>query len=102
HLTRMGQAALVGDRVKDDDQFTRTSPLKRAKEIKQPVLMAYGSDDLRVPLPHGEKMKDALLASGNKDVEWVVYENEGHGFALEKNNYDFWTRVEKFLARTLQ
>ena len=93
---------LMGDRVKDDDQFTRTSPLKRAKEIKQPVLMAYGGDDLRVPLPHGEKMKDALLASGNKDVELIVYENEGHGFALEKNNYDFWTRVEKFLARTLK
>lgn len=93
---------LIGDRVKDDAQFTRTSPLKRANEIKQPVLMAYGSDDLRVPLPHGEKMKEALLASGNKDVELIVYANEGHGFLLEKNNYDFWTRVEKFLARTLQ
>jgi dipeptidyl aminopeptidase/acylaminoacyl peptidase len=62
---KYGMPELIGDRVKDDDQFTRTSPLKRAKEIKQPVLMAYGSDDLRVPLPHGEKMKDALLASGN-------------------------------------
>ena len=99
---KYGMPEWIGDRVKDDDQFTRTSPLKRAKEIKQPVLMAYGSDDLRVPLPHGEKMKDALLASGNKDVELIVYENEGHGFALEKNNYDFWTRVEKFLARTLK
>jgi dipeptidyl aminopeptidase/acylaminoacyl peptidase len=99
---KYGMPEWIGDRVKDDDQFTRTSPLKRAKEIKQPVLMAYGGDDLRVPLPHGEKMKDALLASGNKDVEFVMYENEGHGFQLEKNNYDFWTRVEKFLARTLQ
>jgi dipeptidyl aminopeptidase/acylaminoacyl peptidase len=99
---KYGMPEWIGDRVKDDDQFTRTSPLKRAKEIKQPVLMAYGGDDLRVPLPHGEKMKDALLASGNKDVELIVYENEGHGFQLEKNNYDLWTRVEKFLARTLQ
>lgn len=99
---KYGMPLYTGDRVKDDDQFTRTSPLKRAKEIKQPVLMAYGSDDLRVPLPHGEKMRDAMLSSGNKDVELVVYQNEGHGFMLEKNKFDFWTSVEKFLARTLK
>jgi hypothetical protein len=34
-------------------------------------------------------------------VEWVVYNEEGHGWMLEANHVDFWSRVEKFLARNL-
>jgi dipeptidyl aminopeptidase/acylaminoacyl peptidase len=98
---RFGMPLMVGDRDKDAAQFTATSPLKQAAQIKQPVLMAYGEDDLRVPLPHGTKMRDALIASGNKNVEWVQYEGEGHGFMLTKNNVDLWGRVERFLAKHL-
>jgi dipeptidyl aminopeptidase/acylaminoacyl peptidase len=96
---RYGMPLLVGDREKDKAQLDATSPLKRAKEITKPVLMAYGTEDRRVPLPHGTKMRDALKAAGKVEVEWVEYEQEGHGFLLEKNQVDFWTRVEKFLAR---
>lgn len=98
---RYGMPKLIGDKDKDADQFAATSPLKRASEIKQPVLMAYGEEDYRVPLPHGTKMRDALIATGNKNVEWVQYEGEGHGFMLVKNNVDLWTRVERFLATHL-
>ena len=94
-----GMSKLVGDREKDRAQLDRTSPLKRAAEITKPVLMAYGGKDYRVPLPHGEKMRDALKKAGKVEVEWVEYEDEGHGFLLEKNNVDFWSRVEKFLER---
>ncbi|MBL8330960.1 MAG: S9 family peptidase [Rubrivivax sp.] len=96
---RYGLPALVGDREKDKAQLDATSPLKRAREITKPVLMAYGSEDFRVPLPHGTRMRDALKDAGKVEVEWVVYEQEGHGFMLEKNLVDFWTRVERFLAR---
>ena len=99
---RYGMPRLVGDRVADKAQLDATSPLKRAAEITKPVLMAYGTKDLRVPLPHGTKMRDALKAAGKVDVEWVEYEEEGHGFLLEKNRVDFWSRVEKFLARHLK
>ncbi|MEN3274411.1 MAG: hypothetical protein V7631_201 [Massilia sp.] len=64
--------------------------------------MAYGELDMRVPLPHGAKMHDALAASGNNKVEWVEYEGEGHGWVLLKNTVDFWTRVESFLDRNLK
>jgi dipeptidyl aminopeptidase/acylaminoacyl peptidase len=97
-----GMPRLVGDREKDRAQLDRTSPLKRAAEIRSPVLMAYGSEDRRVPLPHGEKMRDALRSAGKVEVEWVVYDQEGHGFLLPKNNVDFWNRVERFLAKHLQ
>ncbi len=91
---------LIGDPEKDAQQFRETSPLLRAAEIKQPVLMAYGAQDQRVPLINGEKMR-AALAGHNKAVEWVVYPDEGHGWRREANQIDFWGRVETFLARNL-
>ncbi len=94
-----GMTAMVGDRVKDAEQFRRTSPLKRAAELKQPLLLAYGASDLRVPLTHGTEFKGAVEAAGNKDVEWVVYAGEGHGWAKLENNLDFFGRVERFLAK---
>ncbi|MDD2919181.1 prolyl oligopeptidase family serine peptidase [Rhodoferax sp.] len=92
---------LIGDPDKDKEQFKRTSPVERAADITQPVLMAYGGLDNRVPLINGEKMR-AALASHNKKVEWVVYADEGHGWLKVANNVDFWTRVEKFLAENMK
>ncbi|HEY0488695.1 MAG TPA: alpha/beta fold hydrolase [Telluria sp.] len=101
-FVRYGMPRMIGDPDKDAAQLTATSPLKQAARIRQPVLMAYGEEDYRVPLPHGTKMRDALLAAGNKNVEWIQYAEEGHGWNLEKNNVDFWTRVERFLDKHLK
>jgi dipeptidyl aminopeptidase/acylaminoacyl peptidase len=91
---------LIGDPDKDAEQFRRTSPVVRAAEIKQPVLLAYGALDRRVPLINGEKML-AALRPHNKNVEWVVYPDEGHGWMRLENKVDFMRRVEAFLARHL-
>lgn len=99
---RFGMPKMIGDPNNDAEQLKRTSPLQQAARIKQPVFMAYGEEDYRVPMPHGTKMRDALKATGNTQVEWVVYDGEGHGWVLEENNVDFWTRVEKFLAKHLK
>jgi dipeptidyl aminopeptidase/acylaminoacyl peptidase len=88
----------VGDRVADAAQFKATSPLAQAARIKQPLLLAYGGADVRVPIIHGTRFYDAVKA-GNPNVEWVEYEKEGHGWYLPATNVDFWTRVEKFLDR---
>ncbi len=87
---------MVGDQAKDAAMLKAASPLENAGRIKSPVLMAYGLQDARVPIIHGEKMRDALEAA-HKSVEWVVYQEEGHGFLLEKNRYDFYGRVAAFL-----
>ncbi|MDO8286717.1 MAG: alpha/beta fold hydrolase [Rhodoferax sp.] len=92
---------LIGDPVKDAGMLAANSPLVNAKRIKAPVLLAYGDKDMRVPIEHGEKMRDALQANGNAP-EWVVYEGEGHGWRRPETNYDFWGRVEKFLAKHLK
>ncbi|MFG6464753.1 alpha/beta hydrolase family protein [Roseateles sp. DXS20W] len=92
---------LVGDPVKDADMIATHSPVKQAARIKAPVLLAFGEDDLRVPLAHGKRMREALAEAGNPP-EWVTYPGEGHGFSVVKNRIDFAERMAAFLARHLQ
>lgn len=98
---RHGMPALVGDREKDKAQLASTSPLKLAGKLTRPVLMAYGGEDMRVPIDHGTRMRDALKPH-NPNVEWVEYPDEGHGWSLEATRVDFWGRVERFLERHLK
>lgn len=91
---------VIGDREKDAAQLKATSPLQQASRIKQPVLLAYGGADRRVPIIHGVEFRNAARKT-NQDIEWVEYVEEGHGWFLVKNRVDFWTRVEKFLARNI-
>ena len=93
---QFGMPLLIGDRGKDAERLKATSPVNIASRITQPVILAYGGADHRVPIAHGEKFRDAVLKY-NKNVEWIEYVDEGHGWSLYKNQIDFWTRVEKFL-----
>lgn len=92
-------SAFAGDRDKDAEQIKATSPLRLAGKIHQPVLLAYGGEDKRVPITHGRQFRRNL--DGTKDVEWIEYPEEGHGWRKVNNRVDFWTRVERFLARNI-
>lgn len=78
---RYGFPILVGDPVQDAAQLAATSPLKQAARITQPLLLAYGGDDRRVPVSHGRKFYDAVRQT-NKNVDWIVYDKEGNGWGL--------------------
>jgi dipeptidyl aminopeptidase/acylaminoacyl peptidase len=93
-----GMPEMIGDRIKDAAQLKATSPLQQAERLTQPLLMAYGGADRRVPINHGTKFLNAVRKT-NSQVEWIEYSEEGHGWYLVKNRVDFWTRVEKFLER---
>jgi dipeptidyl aminopeptidase/acylaminoacyl peptidase len=95
-----GMPQLVGDPVQDAEQLKATSPLLQAARIRQPLLLAYGGSDMRVPLPHGTRFYKAIKET-NPNVEWIEYPEEGHGWALPKNRIDFWGRVEKFLDKNI-
>ena len=95
-----GMPTLVGDKVKDAAQLKETSPLEQAARIKQPLLLAHGNADHRVPIVHGIRMRDAV-AKTNPQLEWVEYADEGHGWKLVPNRIDWWTRVEKFLQKNI-
>lgn len=98
---RHGMPTLIGDRVKDAAELKANSPIHVAARIKQPVLLAYGERDQRVPLEHGKAMRSALQAAGNAQVDWITYPKEGHGWRDPATEVDFWNRVARFLARHL-
>ncbi|PTT79166.1 S9 family peptidase [Pelomonas sp. HMWF004] len=91
---------LVGDPTQDAAMLAANSPIKVAARIKAPLLLAHGREDMRVPLAHGTRMRDALAAAG-RPPEWVVYDGEAHGFTKPENRLDFARRVETFLAKHL-
>ena len=92
---------LLGDPVADAALLREASPVQQAARIKSPVLLAYGSEDRRVPLEHGTRMRAALQAAG-RDPQWVVYDGEGHGWQRRENRVDFARRLERFLADHLR
>jgi dipeptidyl aminopeptidase/acylaminoacyl peptidase len=89
-----------GDPKTDQAYMKATSALENVSKIKAPVLMAYGSEDVRVPLIHGERMRDLLLKQGNS-VEWMVMTGEGHGWAKESNNIKWGEAVMSFIDRNI-
>lgn len=91
----------VGDPVKDVAMIAKYSPVRQAKSIKAPLLLAYGEDDRRTPIAHGTRLRDAMIAAGNPPI-WVTYSGEGHGFGNTKNEIDFDQRMEIFLAKYLK
>ena len=97
---KFGMPKLLGDRVSDAADLKANSPLTHASSIKQPLLLAYGQVDKRVPLVHGETFRKAVQPN-NAALEWVVYEDEGHGWQLPANRVDFWNRTARFLDRHL-
>ncbi|MDP0965044.1 prolyl oligopeptidase family serine peptidase, partial [Klebsiella pneumoniae] len=84
--------------VKDAAELKANSPITLAASIKMPLLLAYGERDRRVPIEHGVAMRRALEAAGNRQVEWQVYEKEGHGWREPATQIDFWNRVAQFLS----
>lgn len=92
---------MVGDLKEDATLLRDAAPIEHAKEIRAPLLMAFGGNDVRVPIQHGTTMRNALEAAGRKP-EFVIYDGEGHGFLKVENRVDFYTRMEKFLAKNLQ
>jgi dipeptidyl aminopeptidase/acylaminoacyl peptidase len=87
---------MVGDPVKDSLLLDESSPARHADRIKTPLFIAQGTNDPRVVKAESDQMVAALKAQG-VDVEYMVKDNEGHGFHNEENRFDFYTAMERFL-----
>ena len=91
---------MVGDPVKDKNLLTATSPALNAQKIKTPLLVAQGAQDPRVNKAESDQIVNGLKKRGI-DVEYMVKEDEGHGFHNEENKFDFYEAMEKFLDKHL-
>jgi dipeptidyl aminopeptidase/acylaminoacyl peptidase len=76
------------------------SPLFRADKIKRPLLIAQGSNDPRVKQTEGSQIMRAMTRKGLPGT-YVLYSDEGHGFARPENRLSFFAISEAFLAQCL-
>ena len=92
----------IGDpeNPQDKDMLTKASPLFSANRIKAPLLIGQGANDPRVKQAEAEQIIAAMEKNG-LPVTYVLYPDEGHGFARPENRIDFNARAEGFLAKCL-
>src|SRR6185369_780893 len=93
---RMGNV----DDPKDADLVYRASPLNFANKIVRPLLIGQGANDPRVKQAESEQIVSAI-EKNRGSVTYVVYPDEGHGFARPENRTDFNARAEAFLGMHL-
>jgi len=90
------QRARIGDPAQSRRALDEVSPLKRAADVRVPLLIAHGEEDTRVLPSQSKDMVKALKALGNP-VEWMPFEREGHGFFWVSDQVRYYRAVLKFL-----
>ena len=90
----------IGDPEKDKELLKAASPVFHADRITAPLFVAQGANDPRVKKAESDQIVEALRSRGI-EVEYMVKENEGHGFRNEENRFDFYRAMERFLATHL-
>jgi dipeptidyl aminopeptidase/acylaminoacyl peptidase len=91
--------SLVGSLPEAESWYRDRSPLHFADRLAAtPLLMLHGDSDPVVPVEQSRAFVERCVATGG-DVEFVVYEGEGHGFRRPENQLDEYQRMQGFLAR---
>ena len=90
----------VGDPAADADFLWSRSPLSRVHDIRIPLLIAQGANDPRVKQDESEQIVAALREAGIEH-DYLLFPDEGHGFAKPENRLRFYAAAERFLARYL-
>jgi dipeptidyl aminopeptidase/acylaminoacyl peptidase len=79
----------------------RISPINHVDQIKCPMMVIHGANDPRVPVGEAEQIV-AALKKRDIPVEYLRYEDEGHGLAKLKNRLDAYPKMIEFLDRYLK
>jgi len=90
----------VGNPDTEEDFLKSRSPLFFVDRIKIPMLIAQGANDPRVKQAEAEQIVAAMKEKGI-DHEYLLFEDEGHGFARPENRLKFYAAAERFLAKHL-
>jgi dipeptidyl aminopeptidase/acylaminoacyl peptidase len=92
----------VGDETTEEGRklLTERSPLTYAHQIQRPLLIGQGANDPRVKQAESDQIV-AAMQEKNIPVTYILYPDEGHGFARPQNNLSFNAASEEFLATCL-
>lgn len=91
----------IGNPETQRDFLVETSPLFHADKINVPLMVLQGANDPRVIKPESDDIVAAVQKNG-VPVEYVVFDDEGHGFTKKKNQIEGYGRVLAFLDRHLK
>jgi dipeptidyl aminopeptidase/acylaminoacyl peptidase len=91
----------MGNPNTQEEYLYSISPLFHAKNIKKPVLVLQGANDPRVLQIESDEMVEAVRKQGIP-VEYIVFPDEGHGFAKKKNQITSNEAILKFLDQYLK
>jgi dipeptidyl aminopeptidase/acylaminoacyl peptidase len=102
----MGQGAqarrnferFMSSAVGENAESLRVSPVHHVDKIKADLFIVHGAADVRVPIGHAERLREALDGIG-KEYDWMVKEKEGHGFYDVDNRVDLYTSMLAFFDR---
>ncbi len=90
----------VGNPETEADFLWERSPLSKVDQIKIPILVAQGANDPRVKQAESEQIVNAMREKGIDHV-YLLFADEGHGFAKPENRMKFFKAAEQFLAKHL-
>ncbi len=90
----------VGNPDTEEEFLKSRSPLFKVDQIKIPILIGQGANDPRVKQAESEQIVAAMKSKG-LPYEYIVFPDEGHGFAKPENRLRFFAIAEKFLAKHL-
>src|SRR5690606_8508021 len=93
--------AMVGHPEHDNERLVATSPALQAHKIRTPLFVAQGAQDPRVNIAESDQMVEALRDRGI-EVDYLVKDNEGHGFHNDENKFEFYEKMEAFLQQHLK
>ena len=91
---------MVGNPVDDSLMMREVSPVFHVDKIVAPLFIAQGANDPRVNIDESDQIVKAMKDKGVM-VEYMVKDNEGHGFHNEENRFDFYRAMEAFLNKQL-
>ncbi len=90
----------VGNPDTEEEFLKSRSPLFKVDQIKIPILIAHGANDPRVKQSEADQIVEAMKKKGIP-YEYLLFPDEGHGFAKPENRIKFYAAAEKFLAKHL-
>ena len=89
-----------GSLERDREFLESISPIHKAEKITSPLMVIHGKNDPRVPVGEAEQIVEKVRESGGV-VEYLLYEDEGHGLAKLKNRLDAYPKIAAFLDENL-
>ena len=92
---------MVGNPERDAERLAAVSPVMHVENIRTPLFVVQGARDPRVNKAESDQMVEALRKRG-VEVQYMVKDNEGHGFRNEENQFEFYGAMEKFFAEHLK